>query len=735
MRLLFGLACFVAYGADVAGVVLDASTREPIGRAVVQDLGSGQQTISDGQGRFTLAVTALPVQLQASCSGFRPFKVTLAEAGELEILLVSDTLRQSEQLTVSAGPFAVETQNALSLAGVELRNLASVLADDPLRAVQGLPGVNPNDDFQSQITLRGASPHRVGVYLDGVLLHSPFHTLQADPTSASLTVLSSDLLERAELHASAPPAQFADRTAGAVDLWLREGDRKKFTGRAAASASNTSILLEGPINGGRGAWLLSARKSYLQYIISATTDEPSLAFGFTDVQGRATYDLGKRHTVSLTGIQGHSGLDRSGAESTVGINTFFESGYTFTVLKAGSRWTPGRLLMQSNAAWIRERFENLNRERNPLAGGHYNEWVANADNAWQWHEQASLSFGANLRRMRDEGFSDRRTTAPPFAVRIDQYRGTGLRGGVHLVQQWQTWQGKLHFRAGGRYDRHSVNGIGALSPLASASIYATPSTQLTANWGTYVQYPELNQSYSRLGRTSLLAERAIQTELSLEQRLGERTRVRVTAYQRSDRDLIFRPLQEARILNARVYSGNVLAPYDNSVRGYARGLQFLVQRRSSNGLTGWASYTYNAARLRDGVNGIHYWADFDQKHLINLFLSYRLRPTVNLSGRWTYGSGFPVRGFFEGTNPTFYLSTQRNLLRLPAYHRMDLRANKTFIKKGWHITLFVEVINLYNRDNVRFDDLRGIDTRTRVARLGFDRLFPVVPSAGMAVEW
>jgi outer membrane receptor for ferrienterochelin and colicin len=257
---------------------------------------------------------------------------------------------------------------------------------------------------------------------------------------------------------------------------------------------------------------------------------------------------------------------------------------------------------------------------------------------------------------------------------------------------------------------------------------------VNANWGTYVQYPELNQSFSRYGRIQLLAERAVQTQLSLEQRLGERTRIRVTAYDRADRDLLFRPLQDARLVNGLVYAGNVVAPYENSLRGYSRGLQFLAQRRSSNGVTGWASYSYNAARVREGVTALRFPADFDQKHLVNLFLSYRLRPTVNVSGRWTYGSGFPVRAFVEGSNP-FFLSTQRNQLRVPEYHRLDVRANKTFVKKGWHVSLFVEVINVYNRQNVRFDEVRGIDTRTRVIRLGFEQMFPIVPSAGVAVEW
>ncbi len=720
-------------------MVRDATTREPIARALVRDLNSGKQAETGDKGRFLLTgLHASPASIQVSCAGYRPLRLTASpdEQKELEIALIPDTLRHSEQLQVAAGPYALESPNSVSLAGSELRNLASVLADDPLRAIQGLPGVNTGDDFQSQISLRGAGFQRIGVYLDGVLLHSPFHTLQADPTSASLSILSSDLLEHAELYSGAPPARFADRTVGAIDVRLRDGDRKKFTGRAAASASNSSISLEGPLAAGRGSWLVSARKSYLQYIIKASSDEPGLAFGFSDAQGRLAYDLTPRHAVSLSLINGRSGLDRSGAQSLVGLNTFFESGYAFTLAKIGSRATPtSTLVMNQTAAWLRERYENRNRERNPLAFGHYGEWIANSDNTWQFHENAALVFGGTLRRLRDNGYVDRRLAAPPFSARLDQYRGHGLRGGVHAAPQLTLWHGKLQLRAGGRADYHSVNERTAWSPSAAATWVVRSGSQLNAAWGSYAQYPELNQFYSRFGNTRLLPERANHVQAGWEQRLGERTRFRLEAYHRADRDLLFRPLFEPRILAGRIYAGSNAAPIVNSLRGDFRGMQFFVQRRSSNGLTGWVSYSYSVSKLRDDALALSFLSDFDQRHTANVFLSYRWKPTVNFSGRWLAGSGFPVRGFVRGTNPQFFLSEQRNQLRLPTYHRMDFRANKTFLRRGWHITLYAEVVNLYNRDNVRFDEVRGFDSRTGSARLGFDKLFPVLPSAGVSIEF
>lgn len=48
------------------------------------------------------------------------------------------------------------------------------------------------------------------------------------------------------------------------------------------------------------------------------------------------------------------------------------------------------------------------------------------------------------------------------------------------------------------------------------------------------------------------------------------------------------------------------------------------------------------------------------------------------------------------------LSSRRNEVRLPVYSRVDVRANRSFNWSGRRLTLFAEVINVLNRDNVRF---------------------------------
>ncbi len=138
-----------------------------------------------------------------------------------------------------------------------------------------------------------------------------------------------------------------------------------------------SILAEGPLGRGeKGSWLASARKSYLQYIVSVVSDDPSFAFGFTDMQGHVNYEVKPGHQVSLRVVDGFSGLDRHVEKRVIGLNSFAFSHYRSTLLQAAWRAAPGRRLVATNRlAWLRERFRGDNPNRLPLGGSAHGEWV------------------------------------------------------------------------------------------------------------------------------------------------------------------------------------------------------------------------------------------------------------------------------------------------------------------------------------------------------------------------
>ena len=98
------------------------------------------------------------------------------------------------------------------------------------------------------------------------------------------------------------------------------------------------------------------------------------------------------------------------------------------------------------------------------------------------------------------------------------------------------------------------------------------------------------------------------------------------------------------------------------------------------------------------------------------------------------GTNFPAPGFYRREEGEYFVSERRNEVRLPMYARLDVRATRTFTWSRQRLTLFAEVMNVLNRDNVRYNP-PSVDSRTgRAARL-FESLIPIVPSAGILVEF
>ncbi len=719
---------------QIQGRVTDGRSGEALAKVEIKCRESGQSARTGADGRFTLDPGNAPCTLRISTVGYRPVTQNVEGGAELDIALMPDTMTKSEAVQVSAGPFATETASSVSLAGNELRNLSGVFADDPLRAIQSLPGVTAQNDFQSQFALRGAGFARIGMLVDGVLLHSPFHAVVGDATDASLTNFQGEILESANLIPGPIPSQFSDRTAGILDLGTRDGNASGLRFRIDAGISAVSGSAEGKL-GDKGTWLVAARQSYLQYLLDRLATEPGLAFEYRDVQVKGTYALTPHHHFSLLVMDGVSSLNRNSVAATLGVNSLDTSSFNSTTAVATWRYTPNATWIVTNrVAYLRERYGDENKTPTPLGEGFYGEWAWYGNAAKQWAGLGSTEFGGTFRRIREDGYEDKLFAPPTPASLLDQFRGSGTLGGFYGHQSWK-FKKRLRVEAGARSDRHSGPQPQVASPYGSLTADAWKGGSVTASYAQAAQFAEISQLTSILGRPNLLPERSSQAQLTVQQMFGEATRLRVDVYDRQDRDLLFQPLYDPRFVNGVVFSGNLLAPLANSQRGYGKGAEIFLQRRSANRLSGWVSYAYAASRVRDGVLNLSAPSEYDLRNSVHVYGSYRLTPTINVSGRFAYGNGLPEPGFFELRNGATYLSTNFNQLRLPAYQRTDLRINKAFVKKKTQLTLFAEVVNITNRANMIYEGLSSFNTKTGQASIQLDKTFPLLPAAGLVIDF
>ena len=128
--------------------------------------------------------------------------------------------------------------------------------------------VATGDDFQAEFSVRGSAYRHVGLVLDGVATPA---ALPFGSRHAGHGIDRHDQYRRrlACGPADRPACAASRRLAGRdLDFDLREGSRDRLAIRGAVSGTNASTVIEGPLTRGRrGSWLLSVRKSYVDWLV------------------------------------------------------------------------------------------------------------------------------------------------------------------------------------------------------------------------------------------------------------------------------------------------------------------------------------------------------------------------------------------------------------------------------------------------------------------------------------
>jgi Carboxypeptidase regulatory-like domain/TonB-dependent Receptor Plug Domain len=722
----------------LSGRVVDASTGAGLARVLVlvEDGGPSVQTDDDGGFRLT-GVAPGGRRLFVSVVGYtlvrREVEVVAGGAVILTIPLSEGTGTYTETVTVASDRFrpseaAVASQQTLGSA--DIQNLRGVLADDPLRAVQVLPGVATGDDLRSEFSVRGSDFSHMNLTVDGFSTPYLLHTVRAiedQSSSGSVAMINSDILEDVTLLNGGYAQRFGNRTGAEVDFRLREGSRQRRRANVAVSGTAASVVLEGPLGRTRrGSWLFSARQSYLDLILHRLSEE-GLDFTFTDAQAKLVYEVSPAQRVEVTLLAGRSRLEEQREDSDGEVTT----GRNATALAIASwRVTGRRGIVTSRALLSGNHFRNENRGVVEYDRGHDTQVAVRTDASTVLRPGVQLEGGVQA-EWTDEGRLRRRSSGGIYRV-INDFAGQAWRSGGYAQIRWTA--GPLTVVPGARVDHWDQTHETTASPWAQAELKTSASTSLRGGAGVYRQFPEFEAVIGALGNSAATSERARQYDFGFEQRLGADMRWQATVFDREEDGFFRRIAAETRLVNGRVVRGSVSAPYTQSVDGYARGIELLVQRRSASGLSGWVSYSFERLRYRDRVTAESFWGNLDQRHTANVYVFYRLSDRVSFSAKLRAGSNVPATGYYAERDGGYVVSSTRNDVRVPMYSRIDLRANRTFNWSRKRLTLFAEVMNVLNRDNVRFNP-PIVNTRTGQVNGLFESLIPIVPSAGILIEF
>lgn len=737
---------------NLKGYIKAAETGEALPYASVIIKGTAWGAASNVDGYFVFVnVPAGRCTLQASCIGYEPLAqpVTLLSSQETFIVSMKPQVLQGAAVAVTAEHLqTMETGpelGAVRMAPQQIARLPAVGDADVFRSLQLLPGISSVSDVTSGLYVRGGTPEQNLVLFDGMTVYHLDHLFGF--TSA----FNSEAIKDVRVFKGGFPAKFGGRVSGIVELTGKTGSYDKFQTGLTFNLLSGSGIVQVPISG-RGAWLLSYRRSYTDYIQSGlyndiyravTGANPSSGprpggasppptspatnstdFYYYDVISKLSYSLPGRDILALSFYNSEDRLDQSQNFGTLASShepphadsmraqASLQDHTDWGNIGASAKWSRvwnDRLYSSLLAAYSiynsqslgALEFGNMGAKEGTRSSSSENNEVRDFSLQWEneWHASSRhrVEFGLEWSRTNiNIAFTANDT------VNVLQRHDEAAQADLYLQDTWKMLA-PLELTIGVRAIHYAPTQKFYGEPRVSFKLPLAGGFWLKGAWGEYHQFVNRITNDNVLNGNRdfwLLADESLAPSFAEHKIMG-------MAYE--NRDYLF---------EAEAYHKNLegVAEFSRRFRhppeakdeklfflgtGVARGLELLAQKKNGK-VNGWASYTlarvdYTIPPLNQGAP---FPADQDRRHEIKLAGNYA-PGKWHLAATWMFASGAPYTAPLNGPNGNSAEGGgKKNGSRLPAYHRMDLSCARQFALARLVWQAGISIFNLYDRQNV-----------------------------------
>jgi hypothetical protein len=149
---------------------------------------------------------------------------------------------------------------------------------------------------------------------------------------------------------------------------------------------------------------------------------------------------------------------------------------------------------------------------------------------------------------------------------------------------------------------------------------------------------------------------------------------------------------------------------NNSGEGYSTGFDVGIVRPMRDKWYAQVTYGYQMAKIDQNLGQGPFDSDWNRPHTFNAFFAYELNRSWAIAAKWRYATGRPTDDYIVHADvfndPSFLRFskeiTERNVLRLPAFHTLNVRVDYRRRFGPVSLIAFVDFFNVYNHKNVNF---------------------------------
>jgi len=727
---------------SISAKVEDVNSGEPLPYTLVSI--SEEQLFSTTNTRGVFSLINIPTN-SLLLFNYLGYKDTLIAAENIKgvIKLTPDPSLLKEVIVKDQGSNTIiygEETSKITFNPSALDRLPVLGGNDVFRALQLLPGVSGTNETSSGLVVRGSSPDKNLVLLDG---YSLYHV---DHFYGIYSAFNSKAIKNIQLYKGGFYAKYGGRSSSVMVLTAKDGNRSKFSGDIGVNFVDVNGVFEFSLSP-KITVVAAARRSITDvvenYLFKELFDkavvnsgdvnnvsnldykELNPNFSFGDLNLKVSYRKSDKDNFALSF---YSSNDNLSYEYVQNIEDFVE--YTTS---ESSRWGNVGLSGSWSKQWNKKmstqtqiayssyysntQLEDIyifndtlglaDEEYIQAQNNNVNDFTIKIDNQFQTSKNSIINFGiANTLNTINLSSIIDGEVFPVFNQEGNQ---------LQFYSEYSLFiTPKLETRIGLRGNYFNLSNSLYWEPKVNLKYTVMPWMMLKGSWGVN------NQMISRILRLDLftsnpdfwiLSNQDIPVINSNQWAAGVHFNFNIASL--DIEGFVTNTYDEIEYLpslrNFDVDDNNLDNLYATG-NSTTKGLEVMIEKGVGN-YSGWISYTLsNSLNFFDDLNGGKpFPSRFDQRHEFKVVNMYNYKDW-NFSLIWIYGSGkaysSPEGSYslstLDGSNINNIAYSLINNERLPDYHRLDLSSTYNFALGKTKAKVGLSIFNLYNRKNIKY---------------------------------
>ncbi len=714
------------------GYVTDASNGEALlyANVVLTDINKGTSTDENGYFLFTALPANKKYNLIVTYVGYNSTKTTATiSSGKVTNIKVQLEPNSFELQTIEKIGKKYEERNEpnIGLQRITIKQLEALpkgVETDVFRSLQYTAGVQSTGDVSSRYYVRGGSADQNLVLINGISVYNPFHAL------GMFSIFDPEVINSVEFHKGGFTAEYGGRLSSVLNIITKDGNKKRFAGKASLSLLTGKALVEGPIP--NGSFMLTGRKTHSNNILKKFLNDNNVPIDFYDFSFKLNYaneKIGKGTKFIFHGFQSGDLIDQASQ---------FAENYKWSTRAFGATWF--QVVEQSpmffNIGVHSSGYEgevipllsNVKPKKNVVQ-----DITLKGNFFYVFDSKDELNVGAEVKDVETN-------------LRLENNRGAvanltsrGSRISLYVKYKFLRYE-TFGLDIGTRLNLSLLSRKNGelFEPRINFSYSPLPQFIFKGAFGIYQQdlitLTDENELLSifepwTITPSYLEPSKALHYNLGFTTRFSENLTMNIEGYYKSIENL-------TAVNEKKVFNGDPdLVAGTGEAYGWETTLNYATELYNF-------SFAYSNSWAYKKVDGWLYHPKYDSRHSLNVGLAFNIGKGWRTSVMWVYNSGLPFtklvgyydkfyvkdiyfdNNLFDSTTP-FTLQGDRNIGRLPDYHRLDLTLSKKMQLFFMNIEMNFSIINTYDRKNILYFKR---DTGERV------NMLPFLPTATIRVE-